>query len=306
MNLIKYKNWFFVLSLALIIPGTVALLTWGLKLGIDFSGGTLWEVEFTEESKTDIQNFQTFLNEQNAQVSQVASTKENALLVRMRITDENEINEIRGKVQGQFGEVNNLRLETVGPTISKELTQKAITALGLAIIAIVIYITWSFRTVPKPTSSIAFGVTTVFALVHDVLVVVGVFAILGHFFEIEIDTLFITALLTVVGFSVHDTIVVFDRIRENLKKHKELAFETVVNNSLLETMARSLNTSLTAVFVLIALLLFGGETIRVFVLALLIGVVSGTYSSIFNAAPLLVVWHNLRRENKNLRRPLPH
>lgn len=298
MNLIKYKNWFFALSLALIIPGIIALFTWGLKLGIDFSGGTLWELEFTEESKADIQNFQTFLNEQNAQVSQVANTKENALLVRMRVTDENEINEIRSKVQGQFGEVNNLRLETVGPTISKEVTQKAITALGLAIIAIVIYITWSFRTVPKPTSSIAFGVTTIFALVHDVLVVVGVFAILGHFFNIEVDTLFITALLTVVGFSVHDTIVVFDRIRENLAKHKDLAFENVINNSLLETMARSLNTSLTAVFVLIALLLFGGETIRVFVMALLIGVISGTYSSIFNAAPLLVVWHNLKKKKQ--------
>ena len=157
------------------------------------------------------------------------------------------------------------------------------------------YITWAFRAVPRPTSSIAFGICTIFALVHDVVLLVGVFAILGKYFNVEIDTLFITALLTVIGFSVHDTIVVFDRIRENLKKHSELKFESIVNNSLMETMARSLNTSLTAIFVLTALLLFGGASIKIFVLALLVGIISGTYSSIFTAAPLLIVWHNLRR-----------
>ncbi len=295
MNLIRYRNWFFALSLALIIPSIVAFGIWGLRLGIDFAGGTLWEVKFVDkQEKIDPQNFQNFLNENNAEVSSIVSTSENSLLVRMRIIDENKINQIRETVDEEFGKTNDLRLETVGSVISKELTQKAILAVALAIIAIVIYVTWSFRTVPRPTSSVAFGFCTIFALVHDVLVVVGVFAVLGRFFNIEVDTLFITALLTVIGFSVHDTIVVFDRIRENLIKHKDLAFEKVVNNSLLETLARSLNTSITAVFVLVALLLFGGTSIKIFVLALLVGIISGTYSSIFTAAPLLIVWHNIR------------
>lgn len=295
MNLIKYKNCFFAFSLALIIPGIIALSIWGLKLGIDFSGGTLWELEFLEnEKEINSQDFQNFLNQEGAQVSSASQTSLTSILVRISITDESKINKIREKVGEEFGKVSDLRLETVGPVISKELTQKALLAVVLAVIAIVLYVTWSFRTVPKPTSSVAFGVCTIFALVHDILVVVGVFAILGRLFSVEVSTLFITALLTVIGFSVHDTIVVFDRIRENLKKHKDLAFTSVVNNSLLETMARSLNTSITAVLVLFALLLFGGESIKIFTLALLIGIISGTYSSIFTAAPLLVVWHNLR------------
>ena len=295
MNIIKYKNWFFAFSLALIIPGVIALTTFGLKLGIDFSGGTLWEVRISEGRTINNQDFQNFLNQEGAQVSSATNTAENSILVRMRTVDENQINQIRKKVNEQFGSVEDLRLETVGPTISKELTNKAVLAVFLATVAIVFYVTWAFRTVPAPTSSIAFGFCTIFALLHDILVVVAVFAVLGRFFNVEVDTLFITALLTVIGFSVHDSIVVFDRIRENLKKHKEQNFESVVNNSLLETMARSLNTSLTAIFVLMALLLFGGASIKIFVLALLVGIITGTYSSIFTAAPLLVVWHNFRR-----------
>ena len=167
--------------------------------------------------------------------------------------------------------------------------------IGITILAIVLYVTWAFRKVPKPASGISFGVCTIIALVHDVIVVVGAFAILGHFFGIEVDSLFITALLTVLGFSVHDTIVVFDRIRENLRKY-DYSFEEIVNHSVLQTFARSLNTSLTVLFVLLALLLFGGSPIKSFILALLIGVISGTYSSIFNAAPLLVVWQNLKKK----------
>ncbi|OGD81525.1 protein-export membrane protein SecF [Candidatus Curtissbacteria bacterium RIFCSPLOWO2_01_FULL_39_62] len=294
MNIIKYKNWFFALSLALIIPGIIAFGVFGVKLGIDFSGGTLWEVKISEaDNGLNSQDFQKFLNQEGAEVSSASLTLDKSILVRMRVTDENKINQIREKVTKKFGKIEDLRLETVGPAISKELTYKALLAVGLATIAIVLYVTWSFRMVPQPTSSIAFGFCTIFALVHDILIVVGIFAILGRFFNIEVDTLFITALLTVIGFSVHDTIVVFDRIRENLKKHKDLAFESVINNSLLETMARSLNTSITAIFVLTALLLFGGATIKIFILALLIGIISGTYSSIFIAAPLLVIWNKI-------------
>jgi preprotein translocase subunit SecF len=165
-------------------------------------------------------------------------------------------------------------------------------------ILILIYIAISFRKVPKPTNSLRFGIATIIALLHDVLVLVGIFSILGHFFSVEIDSLFITAVLTVMGFSVHDTIVVFDRIRENLRKVGGVAFEQVVNESILQTFVRSLNTSLTALLVLFALLLFGGGSIHWFVLALLIGIASGTYSSIFNAAPILVTWHELDQKRK--------
>ena len=239
-----------------------------------------------------------FLTTETIELSAISQTSQNTLFVRLKTADESKINEIKAKLSSNFGKTEDIRLETVGPTISRELTQKAAAALGMAIIGIVAYITWAFRQVPKPASSIAFGVTTIAALIHDVIVVVGIFAILGHFLQIEVDSLFITALLTVIGFSVHDTIVVFDRIRENLKKHPSFAFEEIVNHSILQTLARSLNTSLTVIFVLVALLLFGGATIKTFVLALLIGIISGTYSSIFNAAPLLVVWHKMVVRNK--------
>ena len=157
---------------------------------------------------------------------------------------------------------------------------------------IVLYIAFSFRKVPKPTSSLRFGVAAVVALIHDVLLVIGVFAILGKFLGVEIDTMFVTALLTIIGFSVHDTIVVFDRIRENLLKNSGKKFIEVANLSVVQTLARSLNTSLTVIFVLFALLLFGGETIKWFIVALLVGIISGTYSSIFNATALLVFWEN--------------
>lgn len=291
MNIIKYRNFFFAISLAIIIPGVVAFYLWGLRLGIDFAGGTLWEIKF--EKQVSAHQVSEFLTKEAADVSSVAETSPNLTLVRMKTTDENKINDLKLKLGESFGKTEDLRLETVGPVISRELTKKAITAVGISILAIVAYVTWAFRKVPKPASGVAFGVTTIIALVHDVIVVVGAFAILGHFANLEVDSLFITALLTVLGFSVHDTIVVFDRIRENLKKHDDFPFEQVVNHSILQTFARSLNTSLTVVFVLLAMLLFGGQSIKTFVLALIIGIISGTYSSIANAAPLLVVWQKI-------------
>lgn len=295
MNIIKYKNWFFALSLLIIIPGLIAFKIWGFKLGVDFAGGTLWEINFVDSQKAiNSQEVQKLFVENQADISSVANTSEKSVLVRMKNSDEEKITGLKTKLAEIYGQTQDLRLETVGPTISRELTQKALTAVGVTILAIVAYVTWAFRKVPKPASGISFGVCTIIALVHDVIVVVGTFAILGHFFGIEIDSLFITALLTVLGFSVHDTIVVFDRIRENLRKY-DYSFEEIVNHSVLQTFARSLNTSLTVLFVLLALLLFGGSPIKSFILALLIGVISGTYSSIFNAAPLLVVWQNLKR-----------
>ena len=297
MNIIKYRNWFFALSLLIIIPGIIALSMWRLRLGIDFAGGTLWEMKFAKESIETSQIHQV-LNLEKAEVSSIAATSQNSFLVRLKVTDEAKINDLKAKLTKDFGKIEDVRLETVGPIISKELTRKAATAVLISILAIVAYVTWAFRRVPKPASSIAFGICTIIALVHDVIVVVGIFAILGHFLAIEVDSLFITALLTVIGFSVHDTIVVFDRIRENLGKYSEFPFEELVNHSLLQTLGRSLSTSLTVVFVLLALLLFGGASIRNFVLALLIGIVSGTYSSIFNASPLLVVWNKMQNRSR--------
>src|SRR3989304_6238950 len=227
MNLVKYKNLFFAFSLIIIVPGIIALSKWGLKVGIDFAGGTLWEVKVAQS--VDSQKIQEFLNQEGAEVSQVAQTAQDTYLVRLKTTDEETLNGLRTKVDENFGPSEDVRLETVGPTISKELARKAIIAVLLAIAGIVIYLTWSFRQIPKPASSLAFGVCTVIALVHDVLVLVGVFAILGHFFAIEVDGLFITAVLTVIGFSVHSTIVVFEGIRENLKKYDDYPFENVVN-----------------------------------------------------------------------------
>ena len=180
--------------------------------------------------------------------------------------------------------------ESVGPVIGKELEQNAVKAVIVASIVIVGFITLSFRRIPKPTSSFRFGVAAIVALLHDVIVVVGLFAILGYFWGVEINSMFITALLTIMGFSVHDTIVVFDRIRENLLRNIGGKFESIVDLSIEQTLVRSLNTSLTVILVLVAMLLFGGESIRWFVVALLVGVVSGTYSSIFNAAAVLSWW----------------
>jgi len=301
MNIIKYRNLFFAFSLLILIPGIIALFLWGLRLGIDFSGGTLWELKFKEAKEISSHQIQQFLTEKGAEVSSIASTSQDTFLIRMKTTDEQKITDFKTNLSSTFGQTEDIRLETVGPTISKELTQKALTVVIIAILGIVLYITWAFRQVPKPASSFAFGVCTIIALVHDVIVVAGIFAILGHFFKIEVDSLFITALLTVIGFSVHDTIVVFDRIRENLKTHSGFSFEEIVNHSILQTFARSLNTSLTVVFVLLALLLFGGQSIKVFVLALLVGIISGTYSSIFNASPLLVVWQNFKLKGIKLK-----
>jgi preprotein translocase subunit SecF len=178
--------------------------------------------------------------------------------------------------------------------------ENAIKAVIFASLLVVVYITFVFRKIPKPASSYMFGISTVIALIHDVLVVFGVFAILGYFLSVEIDALFVTALLTIIGFSVHDTIVVFDRIRENLGKNIDDPFAKVVNDSVLQTITRSLNTSVTVLFVLFAILIFGGESIRWFVVALLVGIITGTYSSIFTASTILVDWHNwsLRRKRK--------
>lgn len=288
MNIMKYKIIYFILSMVIILPGLYFLITSGLRFGIDFTGGALLEYKF--EKKISIGDLKQVVGEQKIEVASVVPSDANSYIIRTKPLEQLKINELKVQLTNKFGNLEERRVENVGPVIGKELSQKALLALILASLAIVLYIAFSFRKIPKPQSSLRFGIAAVVALVHDILVVVGVFAILGKYLSIEVDTLFVTALLTVIGFSVHDTIVVFDRIRENLIKNIGKKFIDVANISVVQTLGRSLNTSLTVVFVLVALLLFGGETIRWFVVALLVGIISGTYSSIFNATALLVWW----------------
>lgn len=288
MDLMKYKVWYFIFSLLIILPGLYFLLVGGLKLGIDFTGGALLEYKF--EKNITVNELKEQISAQKIGVGQITPSSDNVYIIRTKPVEQSQINKLKSYLNEKFGNVEERRVEFVGPVIGSELRQKAIIAVILASIVIVLYIAFSFRKIPKPQSSWRFGITAVVALIHDILVVVGLFAILGKILGVEVDTLFVTALLTVIGFSVHDTIVVFDRIRENLYKQMGKKFIDVANLSVVQTLGRSLNTSLTVVFVLLAMLLFGGETIRWFVVALLVGIVSGTYSSIFNATVLLVWW----------------
>lgn len=276
----RYKLLFFFLSILVILPGFYYLITSGLKLGIDFTGGALLEYEFEKSvNREELKKYGT-----------VTPAGVTTYIIRTKPLEHEKLQELKKEFNDRFGKFEIRREENVGPVIGKELKRKALIALSLACVMIVLYIAFAFRKLPKPTSSLRFGIAAIVALIHDVLVVVGLFAIFGKFFLVEVDTLFVTALLTVIGFSVHDTIVVFDRIRENIPKYLNKKFSEVADISITQTLARSLNTSLTVVFVLLALLLFGGETIFWFVVALLIGIISGTYSSIFNATALLAFW----------------
>ncbi len=318
MNIIGKKWWYFVLSGLIIVPGLISLLLFGLKLGIDYTGGTLLELKFHDTSKLPQSNTELaqVLTQDGVQVASISNSGPDTYLFRLKAIDNVKNEQIKSDLSQKFGNVEELQYDTVGPTISGTLSWKtflypilyplkvfgifipddnitlAFSAVFWASLGILAYIAWSFRKMPKPASSWRFGVAAIAALLHDVLVVIGIFSILGKVFNVEIDALFITALLTVMGFSVHDTIVVFDRIRENLYKYSSQSFATVVNTSMIQTLGRSLTTSLTVIFVLLALLLFGGTSIRWFIVALLVGIISGTYSSIFNASPILVVWQD--------------
>lgn len=288
INFLKYKYIYFALSLTLVIPGLISLLVFGLNLSLDFTGGTLIEIE-TRKS-VDPNKISEIVKSKNVEVSSVQSAGENVYFIRTKLIDQAKNDEIKAQLNTDLEGVVERRFEAVGPIVGAELARKAIVAVIISSVCIILYIAWSFRNIPKPYSSWKFGFSAVAALIHDVLVVLGLFSLLGHFYGVEVDALFVTALLTVIGFSVHDTIVVFDRIRENLPKLPKVSFSQVVDYSLTETIGRSLNTSITVLLTLSALLIFGGESIRWFVVALFVGIASGTYSSLFNAAPLLAIW----------------
>ncbi len=291
MNIIGHKKIFFAISLIIMIPGIISLILFGLNTSIDFTGGSRMKITFSENVGETQKAF--IVKNLESQKIKVISTEPSGrlLIVRTSPMEQKQNTQFKKDLAAAFKGSKQEEFSTIGPTIGKETTLNAVKATVIASLLIVIYISLVFRKVPKPASSIRFGVSAIIALIHDVLVVLGVFSILGYLFNVEIDALFVTALLTIIGFSVHDTIVVFDRIRENLGRSSSENFPKIVNDSILQTIGRSLNTSITVLLVLFALLLFGGESIRWFVVALMVGVASGTYSSIFNASPILVVWH---------------
>ncbi len=293
MNIVGKKNLYFLISFLVIIPGVISLFLWGLHLSIDFTGGSRLEYQFT--SQINNQDIIETIKKEKVDVNAISQSGKNIYIIRTKPLDPKTHEQVKAVLEKTYPKSKEVSFQTVGPTIGSETTVNAIKAIVVASMLIVLYIAWSFRHVPKPTSSFRFGVCAIVALIHDVIIVVGVFSLLGYFWNIEIDSLFVTALLTVIGFSVHDTIVVFDRIRENLRRMPSASFAQVVNDSILQTLSRSLNTSLTVILVLFAMLLFGGESTKWFVVALLVGITSGTYSSIFNAAPLLVVWEEWSR-----------
>ena len=288
IDIVGKRYLFFLISAIIIIPGLISLVVPpGLQLGVDFTGGTLWEIKFDQPTST--QAITDVLAAHGFGDSQIQASAGNDFLIRAKeIRPDLPVkSEILADLKAKIGPLTEQSFQSVGPTVGTEVWQRSIEAIGLVAVGILFYLWWAFRRVPRPY---AYGICAILALLHDAFVVLGVFSIIGRIIHIEIDSLFVTALLTVIGFSVHDTIVVFDRVRENSIRHRGEPFASIMNHSLLQTMGRSLSTSLTVIFTLSAMALFGGASTRLFAVALLVGIVSGTYSSIFNASMLLVLW----------------
>jgi preprotein translocase subunit SecF len=307
MNIIKNRYLYFLISLLVIIPGIVfMILHWRenpnegpLPLGIDFRGGSLLEVQFDgpRPSADAIRAMYAEFSTEQEPIDEpvVQPLGENAYSIRSTTMTDETKGRIISEMESRFdSSVTVLNFTSVSPSVGQEVTRSAGIAIALAAAAILLYIWFAFRGVQHP---FRYGTAAVLAMLHDVFVVLGVEAMLGYFLGWQADALFLTALLTVIGFSVHDTIVVFDRVRENSNLYRRLDYETLVNHSIVQTLDRSITTQLTVMFTLFALVLFGGETIRHFVVILLVGIFSGTYSSIFNAAPILVVWENQEWKN---------
>ncbi len=306
LDLVRRRYLWFAISILTIIPGLISILVFGMNLGVDFSGGARWEIHIPSISQTrdglenEINDVFTASGIEGArtQLSQGTTNNQQFVIafVRSKLvqSDSAERKAVETGLISKFGADTRIEtLQTVGETVRGRSIRNAIVALFIASLAIMGYLWAAFRGTPNP---LRYGVCAIIAMLHDVLVVIGMASILGWLIGLEVDALFMTAVLTVISFSVHDTIVVFDRVRENLRRSSD-DYERVVNRSIVQTLTRSINTQFTSFFTLTALLLFGGESIRSFVLILLLGLISGTYSSIFNAAQLLVVWEN--REWRN-------
>ncbi|MFH1388313.1 MAG: protein translocase subunit SecF [Patescibacteria group bacterium] len=286
MQIIKRRKIYFTISIILLLGSLFSLIVWGLKLGIDFTGGALMEISFTEErlSNQEIQDKLIDLNLGKINIQPIGNTN---VLLRIKEIDE----DTHQQILSNLGNIKEERFESVGPLIGEELKRKAIWAIGLALLVIILYIAWAFRKVSKPIASWQYGLVAIIALFHDIFITLGFFSLLGYFREIEIGLPFVAAFLTILGYSVNNSIVIFDRVRENLLKMNWDDFKEVVNQSINQSLTRCLNTALTTLFVLLAVFFLGGESIKYFSLALIVGIIVGTYSSIFITSSLIIAWY---------------
>lgn len=297
MNIIGHKKIFLTLSSILVAVSIVLIAVFGFKPGIDFTGGTLWQLKIdnSQANESVLQNAFVSIGAKDPIVYKELTSE--TYMVKLQNVSESDHQAYLKSLEEKFSQVQELKFESIGPTIGSQLKTRAIWAIILVLLGISLYIAFAFRKASYPVQSWKYGMATLIALAHDVIIPSGVIALLGYWKGVELDTNFIVALLVIMGFSVHDTIVVFDRIRENLLTRKgSKTFEEIVNDSVVQTIARSINTSLTLVLVLTAMLIFGAPTLKLFVLIMLIGVIFGTYSSIFIASPILTIWH---RSGKN-------
>ncbi len=297
LNIIGKRYYYFLFSLLIIVPGLIILAIFGLPFSIDFTGGSMMELQFQEgkvPASGDITSF--FQDELSVTDIQVQTASDNIVIIRTPEIDEATRTSVVSSMKEKFGsEITVLQFDSVGGTVGREVASRAALAVAIAALGVIIYITFAFRGIEN---SFRYGLCAIAAMLHDILVMLSITALAGKLFGWQFDTLFLTAILTVIGFSVQDKIVVFDRIRENSGLFRKLDFERLVNHSIVQTLQRSINTQLmTSEFLLLSLALFGGVTLREFSIVLLIGLLMGTYSSIFIAAPLLVIWQNKEWRN---------
>ncbi|MBI2848186.1 MAG: protein translocase subunit SecF [Chloroflexi bacterium] len=289
MNIIGKRYWFLLISGIIMLLGVISLAVFGLKSGVEFTSGSLMTVSFEQDiAQADLTNELTGLGYSNALV-QTTGTGE--FLIRLPELDAAARNKLESGLTGRFGTLTVGEFDTVSPLVAGETTRNAIIAISVAAVGILLYLSWAFRRMPHP---IRFGTCAVIALVHDIVIVAGLFSILGRIFNWEINLMFVTGLLAILGYSVNNMVVIFDRIRENLLQGRGVDFETTVNNSVVETLGRSLNTNLTTIFPLIALLLIVGASIQNLLVVLLAGIIIGTYDSICVAPSILVGWQTGR------------
>jgi preprotein translocase subunit SecF len=295
INIVGNRKWFFLISICLLVPGVISMLAFGFKLGIDFSSGTVMTLRFSQAVD------QSALRQQMSQLgygdATIQKTSDGDFLIRTGdINSDEKIALIDGMKKGLNMDVTVRDFATVSPLVASEVARNAAIAVLVASVFMILYIAFAFRHMPNP---FRWGLSAVVALLHDVLIVMGVFSILGWLIGYQVDAMFIVAMLTIVGFAINNTCVVYDRIRENVRKGISKDFATTVNSSILETIARCINTSLTVILTCLALYLFGGVTIQQFIMALLVGVLVGIYDSIFVAGPLLVLWERgLKTESR--------
>ena len=294
MNILGKRYIFFGVSLLIIIPGLILLFAGNVPLSVDFTGGSLLEVSFANQSPQP-GDIIAIYEENNISDSKVQTSETGSYIIRSEFLENEKRDAILSALGDQIGEVKVVRFDSVGPSIGEQVTSRGTLAVAVSSILVVLFIAWSFRGVQN---AFRYGICAILAMIHDVAIIFSITAFGGLLFGWEIDSLFLTALLTVIGFSMQDTIVVFDRIRENSGIYRRLDFETLVNHSIVQTLQRSINTQLMTVeFLLLALAMFGGITLQEFASILLVGLLSGTYSSIFIAAPILVLWENQEWKN---------